>query len=1195
LGASNAQAATTDCIGDSADGLALCTAPTVSSYSYNVCTETFSSYYDGPARSCYADFPTSGGGVLNDGKCYASWLTGCPTSAQQPTWTGWSTQGQNYSSAACWSIVTKMVNGIYVDQWATVAGTKIGKDGNNQCVVASALAPIIVLWQHRSLDCPTGYAKSSLPNGDMVCKMFLSPDCPMCGDPIEVATGRQLQTDVDYASPGLTFSRSYDSLGSYRPPWAPQQMQKPLGEYWTHNFESRVYPTANNSYVMAAVLRPNGAIRYFDTNGRELLGSGSGGLLEKLTDGGNVVGFRYRPSQTEVEEYDASGALTALTRPGVNLSLQYTAGMLTTVSDQQGRTLSFTYDGAGYLATMVDPGGNVTKYTTAAPGSFPNRNLTLVTYADTKTRAYAYGEAPYTSGATLPYALTGITDENGNRFATFSYKNTGKAYDATHALGAEKTTFNVLDATNVNVVNALGYAEKYTFQSAGVFRTTAVTRPCIGNGCVGSTQTTMAYDGSGNLTSTTDWNGNTTTYQYDGATKIAVQKVEAAGKAEQRTSTVALHASLPVATQIAEPQRITSYVYNGDGGVTCGFLADGVTPVPGVVCSKTERMTTDVAGASGLSATTVGNPRTWSFTYNANGRVLTVDGPRTDVSDLTTFTYYADDDVDILRRGYVATIADPAGHVTKIDAYDAFGGVASSTDPNGLTTTTTIDARGRVLSRSVGTQATTHTYDAAGNVVATLFPDGTARAFTYDLAHRLVGTADNGGNHKTFSLDALGHVTQEQVLDPSNVVVGTHSRTFDILGRLTTEVGANNQTTTFTYDPNGNVLTRVDPLGRATNFTYDALDRMTGMSTAGAAYTFAYDARDHVVSLVAPRGVTTTYVYDGFGQLLEIHSPEAGTRTYAYDLAGNVKTSTDAKNQVTTYTYDALNRPTLIGYADGSQATLTYDQGTNGIGHVTTIADSTGSTSYVYDAYGHVTEETVVFPSTLSTLSLTVKYGYDAYGRRTSVTYPSGRTVDLAYDNLGNVSKVQTTSSGSTSTLADSIAYAPFGRFTSFTPPTAAPSTRTFDGDGRMTSYTTGTVKWNVTYDAASRVTSIADAANASDSRTFTYDDLDRLIQAVTPAGTEAMTYDASGNRLTRDLGGTNQTFTYAGDSNRILTASAPTPRTYTYDANGMPTSDGTHQFNYDARGRLVGVTTASTAGLYFIDARGRRLAKEAR
>src|SRR4029078_5684987 len=146
--------------------------------------------------------------------------------------------------------------------------------------------------------------------------------------------------------------------------------------------------------------------------------------------------------------------------------------------------------------------------------------------------------------------------------------------------------------------------------------------------------------------------------------------------------------------------------------------------------------------------------------------------------------------------------------------------------------------------------------------------------------------------------DALGHVTQEQVLDPSNVVVGTHSRTFDILGRLTTEDGANNQTTTFTYDPNGSVLTRVDPLGRATNFTYDALDRMTGMSTAGAAYTFAYDDRDHVVSLVAPRGVTTPYVDDGFGQLLEIHSPEAGTRTYAYDLAGNVKTSTDAKNQV---------------------------------------------------------------------------------------------------------------------------------------------------------------------------------------------------------------------------------------------------------------------------------------------------------
>ena len=32
--------------------------------------------------------------------------------------------------------------------------------------------------------------------------------------------------------------------------------------------------------------------------------------------------------------------------------------------------------------------------------------------------------------------------------------------------------------------------------------------------------------------------------------------------------------------------------------------------------------------------------RTWTYTYNSSGQVLTINGPRTDVSDVTTYTYY---------------------------------------------------------------------------------------------------------------------------------------------------------------------------------------------------------------------------------------------------------------------------------------------------------------------------------------------------------------------------------------------------------------------------------------------------------------------------------------------------------------------------------------------------------------------------
>src|SRR5262249_38077473 len=152
-------------------------------------------------------------------------------------------------------------------------------------------------------------------------------------------------------------------------------------------------------------------------------------------------------------------------------------------------------------------------------------------------------------------------------------------------------------------------------------------------------------------------------------------------------------------------------VYNGDGGASCGTQTDGVTLVPGVLCSKTIQPTTDATGASGFGATSSGPSRTWSYTYNANGSVLTMDGPRTDVADITTYTYYANTDPDLGKRGNVATIANALGHVTSITAYNAHGQPTTIVDANGLTTTLAYDARQRLTSRSVGGETTTYAYD----------------------------------------------------------------------------------------------------------------------------------------------------------------------------------------------------------------------------------------------------------------------------------------------------------------------------------------------------------------------------------------------------------------------------------------------------------------------------------------------------
>ena len=47
-----------------------------------------------------------------------------------------------------------------------------------------------------------------------------------------------------------------------------------------------------------------------------------------------------------------------------------------------------------------------------------------------------YNEPEHTGGANLPHALTGITDENGDRYATYQYQADGRAIATGHAGGA---------------------------------------------------------------------------------------------------------------------------------------------------------------------------------------------------------------------------------------------------------------------------------------------------------------------------------------------------------------------------------------------------------------------------------------------------------------------------------------------------------------------------------------------------------------------------------------------------------------------------------------------------------------------------------------------------------------------------------------------------------------------------------------
>ena len=306
---------------------------------------------------------------------------------------------------------------------------------------------------------------------------------------------------------------------------------------------------------------------------------------------------------------------------------------------------------------------------------------------------------------------------------------------------------------------------------------------------------------------------------------------------------------------------------------------------------------------------------------------------------------------------------------------------------------------------------------------------------------------------------------------------------------------AQNTTYHYQYDAMGNLTRITDPLSRVTDQQYDALNRLQQQlqppPVAGAARPvigYSYDGLDQLRTVTDPRNLVTSYIIDGLGNQSAIVSPDTGSTSKTHDAAGNVLTSTDAKGQTTSYQYDALNRITRIDYADGQFVSYLYDQGPNGIGRLSRITDSAGTIDYAYNQRGKVVSET----RTINGVAYVMAYGYETASRLQSVTYPSGRVLTYAYDPMGRIAGITAVKDGATQIIASDITYQPFGGVKSFINGANRTITRSFDLDGRVASYTLDGRTLALTYDAASRITSLADTANAAAMHNYGYDGLDR-------------------------------------------------------------------------------------------------------
>jgi len=797
---------------------------------------------------------------------------------------------------------------------------------------------------------------------------------------------------------------------------------------------------------------------------------------------------------------------------------------------------------------------------------------------------------------------------------SFTYDSMGRAVSNELPGGIDKYSIDYSAADGARAVtDPLGTVRTHRFTTVnGIAKYTGQSQPG-GSGC-GPAASALTYDGNGNVATRKDFNGNLSSYTYELTRNLETQRKEGLNgdgsvRPETRTVSTQWHAYWRLPTKVAEPKKLTTWVYNGDtdpatGSVlTCApstatvpSITGGSVPI-GVLCKQSEQSTTDANGSAGFTATLTGSPRTWTYTYNAYGQVLTANGPRTDVADVTTYTYYDAADPDLGKRGNLASVSNALGHVTQITAYDLNGNPLTILDANGVASTLTYDLRQRLTSRTLGTEQTAYQYDGVGQLTRITLPDGRYIAYTWDAAHRLTGLSDALGNQILYTLDAIGNRTKEDVRDPANQLARTRQRVYDALSRLAQDIGAQNQITAYAYDANGNRTQVTDAQSHSTVSAYDALNRLIRITDPGAGVTqLAWDGQDRLTGVTDPRNLLTRTTLDGLGNRTQLQSPDSGTTGSTFDAAGNELTRTDAKGQLTRTAFDALNRPTLITYADGTQLRATWDQGANGKGRLTQLEELTGgsvtgSQAYTYDALGRRLSETRTIGSLTHTQSFTW-----SNGQLSSQTLPSGRQLTYARNAAGQISQITLTdiapNAGQSKVIASAIAWHPFGGIKRWTDGAGQVHTRNQDQDGRPSGFTLGSTPWLLSYDSASRITGQIDGGNAANSALYGYDALDRLSSAQLPASTYGYAYDATGNRSSQTLGGTTRAYLTDPASNRLQSVAGSPPKTYTTDANGSITGDGQNQWAYDSRGRLASVTTAAGTTTYRINALGQRVRK---
>ncbi len=880
------------------------------------------------------------------------------------------------------------------------------------------------------------------------------------GNPINDSNGNKFETSKDTPQIGsgtLEFNRYYNS--------GPLTIKNELGWGWSHNYSTRIAV----AYDYATVTLPDGkTVKYNLLSNewkREL--DNSNPLIELKDSSGARTGWRlldvsegilsvFSPSGVLLERRYSDGTFTVL---DYNIHIEQggdsNPGTLDSATDNFGRQLTLQHDANGVLNRVRYPSGK-NDYLNV------NGNLTGVTWNDGSQTIYHYGEpenAPLDWGKHL---LTGSTSEDGRRFSTFRYDSSGRGIETgrQNGIGTYKISYD--NSGTSYITDPLNVTRTHTYQSSVGARYRSTSSQPGAPGCDASSSSVLR-DTRARVYRKVDFAGNTVCYGNDPNRRLALYQIEGLVAAEpcpaspagysptvsQRKTSTEWHPLWDLKVREARPNKITTWVYHGRPDPTAGGAIASCAPsdayvydtVPiAVLCKQVEQATTDTTGGAGFSATASGAPRIWTYTWNRHGQMLTANGPRTDVADVTTYEYYPDTTAN-WTKGDLKTLTNALGQVWSFTQYDAAGRLLSMTDPNGVLTTQTWHPRGWLTSRTTAGATTSWSYYPTGLLQRHTRPDGRYDDYTWDDAHRLTDITDALGNRTHYTLDAAGNVTQVDVTDAGDQLARQQRTEYDLLGRPWKRRDSAGNVTEQRHDAMNRLNKLIDPKNRETDYQWDALGRLRQIDDAQqpvrGVTQAQYDGQDQLKSLTAPNGASTQFTVSGLGDTTQEISPDRGTLIYTHDAAGNVTQRTDGVGRVTGYTWDALNRPLTVSYrpsaggAVSETVTYTWDASagcSHGVGRLCAVSDGAGSTTYSYNDKGHLVSATRMEAGQTHV----TQYVRDLSGQVLSWVDPTRFQFYSGRDEIGNMKWLHMTRAGQpVSTIATDLSYDATGTLTS--------------------------------------------------------------------------------------------------------------------------------------------------------------------